>query len=121
MKICPICGARCFEDMETCYGCLHRFDEEGPFPLELSLPEEISLQDMSAEPLDIAVEPLRPKPRHAVPDGAEKAPDAAAAPARRRRGAHEGFRAEYKLVISLKPRLRDGVLEADGFQVEQAE
>lgn len=25
MKTCPICHARCFDDMETCYGCLHRF------------------------------------------------------------------------------------------------
>lgn len=25
MKTCPICKARCFEDMEICYGCMHRF------------------------------------------------------------------------------------------------
>lgn len=29
MKTCPVCHARCFDDMETCYGCLHRFNE-GP-------------------------------------------------------------------------------------------
>ena len=25
MKICPVCSARCFDDMEVCYGCLHTF------------------------------------------------------------------------------------------------
>lgn len=25
MKTCPVCKARCFDDMEICYGCLHRF------------------------------------------------------------------------------------------------
>ena len=26
MKVCPVCKARVFGDMDTCYGCLHRFD-----------------------------------------------------------------------------------------------
>ena len=34
MKTCPICQATCFDDMDTCYGCLHRFnaanEAEGP-------------------------------------------------------------------------------------------
>ncbi len=25
MKVCPICKSRCFDDMDTCYGCLHNF------------------------------------------------------------------------------------------------
>lgn len=25
-KICPICGATCFADMEVCFGCLHHFE-----------------------------------------------------------------------------------------------
>lgn len=29
MKTCPVCAARCFDDMETCYGCMHRFGEGG--------------------------------------------------------------------------------------------
>ena len=31
MKECPICGSRCFDDMDRCYGCLHDFtrDETG--------------------------------------------------------------------------------------------
>ena len=40
MKECPVCKARCFDDMDVCYGCLHRFcdDEER----EPSLHEEMS-------------------------------------------------------------------------------
>ena len=26
MKVCPVCKARVFDDMDTCYGCLYRFD-----------------------------------------------------------------------------------------------
>lgn len=30
-KICPICGATCFADMEVCFGCLHHFEgDESP-------------------------------------------------------------------------------------------
>ena len=32
MKTCPVCGARCFDDMEVCYGCLHDFMREDPSP-----------------------------------------------------------------------------------------
>jgi hypothetical protein len=37
MKTCPVCKARCFDDMEICYGCMHRFEEEAadlPQPIE---------------------------------------------------------------------------------------
>lgn len=27
MKKCPLCGANCFDDMHTCYCCMHRFCE----------------------------------------------------------------------------------------------
>lgn len=32
VKTCPVCGARCFSDMDTCYNCLHSFvhDEAKP-------------------------------------------------------------------------------------------
>jgi len=33
MKTCPICSSECFDDMEVCYGCMHRF-----------VPEEESVQ-----------------------------------------------------------------------------
>ena len=29
MKVCPVCKARVFDDMEQCFGCLHRFEGEG--------------------------------------------------------------------------------------------
>lgn len=31
MKTCPVCNAKAFDDMDVCYGCLHRFDEKRPF------------------------------------------------------------------------------------------
>lgn len=34
-KTCPICGATCFVDMDTCFGCLHHFDDEPPSRVEL--------------------------------------------------------------------------------------
>lgn len=33
MKTCPICKARCFDDMEICYGCMHHFAEEPAMPV----------------------------------------------------------------------------------------
>lgn len=33
MKECPVCGARCFDDMEVCYGCLHDFSREDVSPI----------------------------------------------------------------------------------------
>lgn len=33
MKVCPVCGSRCFDDMDVCYGCLHDFMREGPSPI----------------------------------------------------------------------------------------
>lgn len=29
MKVCPVCGAVAFDDAVMCFGCLHRFGEEG--------------------------------------------------------------------------------------------
>lgn len=28
MKKCPVCGANVFEDMDTCYNCLHSFNKD---------------------------------------------------------------------------------------------
>lgn len=25
MKVCPVCKSRCFDDMDVCYGCMHKF------------------------------------------------------------------------------------------------
>lgn len=27
MKVCPTCKSRCFDDMDTCYGCMHHFSD----------------------------------------------------------------------------------------------
>lgn len=37
MKVCPVCGARAFDDAPMCFGCLHRFEEnarEDEVPLD---------------------------------------------------------------------------------------
>ena len=39
MKTCPVCKARLFEDMDTCYGCMHRFDEDEPMHEEIEKPK----------------------------------------------------------------------------------
>lgn len=28
MKVCPVCKSRLFDDMDTCYGCMHRFEND---------------------------------------------------------------------------------------------
>ena len=27
MKVCPVCSANVFDDIDTCYSCLHKFDQ----------------------------------------------------------------------------------------------
>ncbi len=44
MKTCPVCKARCFDDMPVCYGCLHDFERAF---FEDNLPEE-AVQPRSA-------------------------------------------------------------------------
>lgn len=56
MRTCPVCGARCFDDMEVCYGCMHRFDERDeaatavlrPLAKELATPEVSSTASASS-------------------------------------------------------------------------
>ena len=56
MRTCPVCGARCFDDMEVCYGCMHRFDERDeaatavlqPLAKELASPEVSSTASASS-------------------------------------------------------------------------
>ena len=42
MKTCPVCNARLFDDMEICYGCMHRFSGE-------ETPEIIRATEMSSK------------------------------------------------------------------------
>jgi len=86
---------------------------------ELSLPQEITLQDLSSLP-------LRPQPRHAASPSMQRGemavrPRAAAMRNRQTASVQEGFQAQYQLVISLKPlSYPDGFLQVDHIQVEQA-
>ncbi len=34
MKICPVCKSTLFDDMDVCYGCMHRFEGEDGLPEE---------------------------------------------------------------------------------------
>lgn len=33
MKVCPVCGAKAFDDAAVCYGCLHRFGSDDLAPV----------------------------------------------------------------------------------------
>ncbi|WP_165046134.1 MULTISPECIES: hypothetical protein [unclassified Adlercreutzia] len=59
MKVCPVCGARAFDDAEVCYGCLHRFAEERLDQCAFGATEE-AVQSDSLE------EPKESEPVHAV-------------------------------------------------------
>ena len=45
MKECPICHGTCFDDMEVCYGCMHRFAEELEMHTYETEPEEPKASD----------------------------------------------------------------------------
>lgn len=97
MKTCPICKARCFDDMEVCFGCMHRFE-----------PDQGS-SSHEAEPSRIPpLEEIVWKPRHAAAKSIfdPNAQSNQAAPATQfvLPVLEEGkLQAEYQLVISLKP------------------
>ncbi|MCL2889345.1 MAG: hypothetical protein FWE65_02855 [Eggerthellaceae bacterium] len=116
MKICPICNARCFEDMELCFGCMFRFETAQQAFADLSQSQEIPLQDGSGLP-------IRPRPRHALPPygnmgGVANQQRAASVTCARSGFSQEGFQAEYQLVISLKPRYHGAALLPESIQVE---
>lgn len=115
MKICPVCSARCFEDMEICFGCMHRFDAQRHDPFELSLPQEISLQDISILPRML-------QPYHAaLPNtNKDKAASQTVLDTSRAKPAQEGFQAEYQLIISLRPTTRNTALQVDDLRVNHA-
>lgn len=52
-KACPVCHSLCFSDMDTCYGCLHRFDDTHDVScVESSLLDEaFELEEPSVPPL----------------------------------------------------------------------
>lgn len=52
-KACPVCHSMCFSDMDTCYGCLHKFDDARDASCV-----DLSLSDESFEPEEPSVLPL---------------------------------------------------------------
>lgn len=52
MKSCPVCKATTFDDMEICFGCLHRFDEKDDASALLGCersPQKPVLHDVAVE------------------------------------------------------------------------
>lgn len=57
MKSCPVCKATTFDDMEICFGCLHRFDEKD----DASVPFGCDRPSQKPVPHNAAVElPIEP-------------------------------------------------------------
>lgn len=69
VKTCPVCGARCFSDMDTCYSCLHSFvhDEAKPegAPLCRNGRFTTSAYDTERRP---ALDPKPPRGRKVLPN-----------------------------------------------------
>lgn len=64
-KVCPVCHALCFADMDTCYGCLHTFSPEdalrdtGKFKVVCNNENDASTHDLPSAaiiPVDSAPE-----------------------------------------------------------------
>ncbi len=48
IRRCPLCGAGCFDDIDTCYCCMHRFaEDEACGPLQA---EEVQMEDDTVSP-----------------------------------------------------------------------
>ena len=71
MKTCPVCKARCFDDMDICYGCMYRFGEGSrEYPEAVSRDEgEAAIRDGRAHPAR-TVDPVAEA--HAVPRTAHR-------------------------------------------------
>lgn len=57
MKTCPVCKARCFDDMEICYGCMHHFEDVGSTSGTVTATDSDALQQTAvfcsvADPFD---------------------------------------------------------------------
>lgn len=49
IKECPVCHARCFADMDVCYGCLHVFSSEEQCLIEYRDSQESQATSVSKE------------------------------------------------------------------------
>lgn len=54
-KVCPICGQELFDDMDTCYGCMHSFLDrvEPSQALQLAALPEIEIDEPDVELTDV--------------------------------------------------------------------
>lgn len=124
MKVCPVCGSRCFDDMDVCYGCLHDFMREGASPVsqaiesacESEVEEAVLPTSTSDDVSDVGVEAIS----LASAEGLVRKESAGATPARiaRARDARKSthivvpldgctsspvLTQEFRLIISLEP------------------
>ncbi|MBR2790304.1 MAG: hypothetical protein IKD70_06785, partial [Eggerthellaceae bacterium] len=85
MKQCPLCGAGCFEDMDTCYCCMYRFTDQPPESQEREEREQPGggVQEKEEVPAGKGASCERPANRQEVwfagggiPDGGEEAEEA---------------------------------------------
>ena len=95
MKTCPVCKSHVFDDMDVCYGCMHRFEGDGPAAQEegdAGLPQVAAIEfPQAGVPLQPEVAnrprasalPLQPEAAEAQQAGASLRPVAAAEPPRR--------------------------------------
>ena len=73
MRTCPVCEAKSFDDMEICFGCMHRFSEpvEADFVqseegsrASLKMPQAPLSQEsqglLQAHPIEASLAPLDP-------------------------------------------------------------
>ncbi|MBQ9022216.1 MAG: hypothetical protein IJ113_09470 [Eggerthellaceae bacterium] len=78
MKVCPVCQTKSFDDMETCYGCMHHFNNEGSAESE-SVTKELE-----------EISPAEPPQRIEIPLVKNSAP-------------LHAEEARFQLVVSLQP------------------
>ena len=56
MKTCPLCKSACFDDMDTCYVCMHRFDEDAP-EVEFEIEEDSEWDDLDDYEANVTASP----------------------------------------------------------------
>lgn len=104
MRTCPVCKARCFDDMEVCYGCMHRFSEQDPDDFG----KDAEVQEPSAKtpPKTLPVPVKGEQPQVSLVKSGERlapvkqdGPNSAALPLRQELELAGGFR----LVLTVEP------------------
>lgn len=93
MKTCPICHANSFEDMQTCFGCMHRFDDEPKQLVVKPAVEALSIEEptVAEPPQRIEIPLVEPEPIMGKHVAVEQKP------------LLFGNEARYELVVSLQP------------------